>query len=279
MIGDDAAAAAAAAADDDDGDDDDDDDVVDDDGIDQKLVACQENFDTIAKRCRAFENVTVQQLIVCVTKVPKKPHYQQYIMRFASNLVQCTTVTEFIDTLCSLYSNFIFYHLLEKVVITYGNLLLRSYMEIYKEKLISIIATTKATECTLCSTNLKSTEISTVIVIGIHIPLLDCRVSDIVRVKNEIRNICYMFELCHIVEISGDSTTTTVKWSLPDVFCRYLQVDVLLSSIPFKPSMGSINASASTLEMCGVLKMIVDGLCVFEYDPQNNEVGTNYCNQ
>ena len=227
------------------------------------------------KSCSALENVTLQELLVCVIAVPERPHFQEYVLKSLSSLVQCTSVAEFIDTLCHVYSNFIFYHLFEKVVTTYGNKTLRDDMERYKDKLTSIITIAKAAEYVLCATNLKSTtEMSTEIVISIHVPFLDCTIGDIERVRREIQKISYSFEWCHnIVAINGDSTTTTTKWSFPQPFCRHLQVDVLLSSIPFKYIMG--NVSVSALELCGVMKMDVDGLCVFEYDPHNKEVGTN----
>ena len=248
--------------------------LIGDDDISQKLAACQEQFGTIVKHCSTLENVTAKELVDCVTKVPQKPQYETFL-KVSSSLAQCTTVVEFIGTLCDMYSNFLFYQLFEKVVITYGNEILRRDMKQYKERLTSITTIAKATEYIQSDTRLHSTEVSAEIVIDICIPFLDCRISDIERVRNELRNISYMFELCHnIVDISGDSTTTTTRWSFPRVFCRHLQVDVLLSSIPWKSLLGNISASA--LEMCGVQTMYIDGLCVFEYDPHNKEVGTNY---
>ena len=249
--------------------------ILEGDSISKQLEACKYQFDTIVKRCCALENVRVQELIDCVTEVPLKPHYQQYILKFSQNLWQCTTVIEFIQTLCSEYSNFIFYHLLEKVIIAFGDEILKCNMEEYKRDLTTIITKAQATECIRTASKLHTVEIVREIVIVLHISLLDCKISDIERLRNEIRKISYIFELRHnIIDISGDTTgtRTITKWSFPQVFCRHLQIDVLLSLIPFKPMIGGINRS--TLISCKVLQMDIDGMCVFDYDPHNDMVST-----
>ena len=239
-----------------------------------KLAACQEEFGTIMKHFSTtctLQCVTVQELLRCVTEVPKKPHYQEYILKSSSNLTQCTTVDDFVSTLCSVYSDFIFYHLFEKVVVAFGNEILRNEMERYKEKLISIMTVAKVAECIPKATII--TNSAAEIVLEIQIPYVDCTIGDIELVRDEIRNISYIFEFCcTMYKASGDSTTI-IKWFFPQAYSRHLQVDLLLSFIPFKNSfLKKQNISASALMVCGVVKMCVDGLCVFEYDTQDKAV-------
>ena len=202
-------------------------------------------------------------------KSPTQAHYQQYILECSGNLRQCSTVDEFFATLCSSYSNYLFYQLFKKVV-TRANSMLMSDMEKYKKKLKSITTVARVQELNDRSACTADCEV----VIAVQIPFSDCRISDIEEVRDEVRRISYMFEFCHtLCEISGDSNTTTTKWLISNVYSRHLQVDLLLSTIPLRKKFFIKNdAPRQSLMAFGVMKICIDGLCVFESDPNCEEV-------
>ncbi|KAL5460377.1 hypothetical protein EMCRGX_G033823 [Ephydatia muelleri] len=217
-------------------------------------------------------NASVEELTKCVADVPQKPDYQQYILECSGNLTQCSTVDEFFATLCSSYSNYLLYQLFEKVV-THGNSMLMSDMEKYKKKLTSITTVARVQELNDRSVCIRNSTADCEVLIAVQIPFSDCRISDIEEVRDEIRRISYMFEFCHtLCEISGDSNTTTTKWLISNVYSRHLQVDLLLSTIPLRRKLFTKNDAPQQLLMAfGVMKICIDGLCVFESDPNCKE--------
>ena len=217
---------------------------------------------------------SVEQLTRCVAQVPKKPHYQQYILECSGNLRQCSTRDEFFAVLCSSYSNYLFYQLFERIVETYGNTKLMSDMEKYKDKLTSITAIAKVEELNDGRACTMNTIADCEVVIAVQIPFSECRISSIEAVRDEMRRISYMFEFCHtLCEISGDSNTTTTKWLISNVYSRHLQVDLLLSTIPLRKSFCTNKDAPHQLLMAyDVIKICIDGQCVFEYDPSCEEV-------
>ena len=226
-------------------------------------------------------NASVENLTKCVADVPQKPHYQQYILEYSGNLRQCSTVDEFFATLCSSYSNYLFYQLFEKVV-TRANSMLMSDMEKYKKKLTSITTVARVQELNEArvhelndrSSCIRNTTADCEVMIAVQIPFSDCKISDIEEVRDEVRRISYMFEFCHtLCEISGDSNTTTIKWLISNVYSRHLQVDLLLSTIPLSKKFRAKNDAPRQLLMAyDVLKICIDGLCVFESNPNCKEV-------
>ena len=181
---------------------------------------------------------------------------------------------EFFTTLCSSYSNYLFYQLFEKVVVTYGNSRLINDMEKYKDRLTSITTMARVQELNDRSACKRNTTADCEVMIAVQIPFSNCRISDIEEVRDEVCRISYTFEFCHtLFEISGDFNTTTMKWLISNVYSQHLQVDLLLSTIPLsKISRTKNDAPRQLLMAIGVVKICIDGLCVFESNPNCKEV-------
>ena len=164
----------------------------------------------------------------------------------------------------------LFYQLFEKVV-TCANSVLMSDMEKYKKKLTSITTVARVQELNDRSACIMNTTADCEVVIAVQIPFSDCRISGIEEVRDRIS---YMFEFCcTLCEISGDSNTTTTKWLISNVYSRHLQVDLLLSTIPLERKHFIKNDAPRQLLMAlGVMKICIDRLCVFESDPNCEEV-------